>query len=64
MLRTERSIRSVSKGRMIILFNSPTRQRDCHLVEEFFNFKQQIDNEQSQHSTTEEKQATEADLLN
>ena len=64
MLRTERSIRSVSNGRMIILFNSSTLQRDCHFVEKFFNFERRINNDQSQRLTTEEKGETETVSVN
>ena len=64
MLGTERSIRSVSKGRMIILFNSSTLQRDCRFVEEFFNFARRINNDQIPRSTTEEKRETETDSVN
>ena len=63
MLRTERSIRSLSKGRMIILFNSFTLQRDCHFVEEFFNFERRINNDQSQRSSTGQKRETETDSV-
>ena len=64
MLRTEGSIRSVSKGRMIILFNSSTLQRDCHFVEEFFNFERRINKDRSQRSITEERRETETDSIN
>ena len=64
MLRTERSIRSVSKDRMIVLFNSSTIQRDCHFVEEFFNFERWMNNDQSQRSTSEERRETETDSRN
>ena len=64
MLRTERPIRSVSEGRMIILFNSSTLQRGSHFVEEFFNIERRINNDQSQRSTTEDKRETETDSVN
>ena len=57
MMRIEPSIRSVGKERMIILFNSTILPQDCHSVEEFFNFeRQRINNDQSLHSSTGEKQ--------
>ena len=55
MLRTERSIRLVSEGRMIILFNSSTLRKDCHFLKAFFKFERRINNDQSQRSTAEEK---------
>ena len=64
MMRTERSIRSLREGRMIILFNSSRLQRDCHFVEPFFDFERRISNDQSQRLTTEQKQETETDLDN
>ena len=64
MLETEHSIRSVSNGRMITLLNSSTLQRHCHLVEESFNFERQINNGQSQRSTSEEQREAEADSVN
>ena len=64
MLRTERSIKSVSKGRMTILFNSATLQRDWHFVEEFFNLERRINNDQSQPSTPDEKREAETNLVN
>ena len=39
MPKTEPSIRSVAKERMIILFNSTILQEDCHFVEEFVNLE-------------------------
>ena len=56
MLRTERSSRSVDKGRMLLLFDSSILQGDCHFVEEFSSFESPINNGQSQRSSTEEKQ--------
>ena len=47
IIRTERSIRSVIKGRMIVLFISSTVQRDCYFVGAFFNFERRITNDQS-----------------
>ena len=64
MLRTERSIRSVGKGRMIVLFNSSTLQIDCHFLEEFFNFERRIKNDQCQRSTSVEKRETETYSVN
>ena len=65
MLRTDRSSQvSLAGERMIILFNSSTLQRDCHFVEEFFNFERRINNDQSQRSTTEEKRETETVSVN
>ena len=64
MQRTERSIRLLSKGRMIILFDSSTLQRDCHFEEAFFNIERRFNNDQSQRSITEEKLETETDSVN
>ena len=64
MLRTERSIRSLSKGRMIILLKSSTLQTDCHFVEEFVSFERRIHKNQTQRSTTEKKRETQTDAVN
>jgi hypothetical protein len=45
MLRTERSIRSVGKERMILLFHSTILQGDCHFVKEFVNFERRSHND-------------------
>ena len=53
MRRTEPSIRSVGKERMIVLFNWKTLQRDCHFVEDFVNLerrRRRVHNDQSQRS--------------
>ena len=64
MITNEKQSMSSANRRMIILFNSSTLQRGCYFVEELFDLEQRINNEQSQRSTTEEKQAAEADSVN
>ena len=64
MITTERQIISSGKGRMILLLNSTILQRDCHFVEEIFNFERRSNNEQSQRSSTEEKRETVTDSMN
>ena len=57
ILRTEPSMKSIGKERMIILFHSTIIQGDGHIVKEFFNFeRRRINNDQSQRSSTEENQ--------
>ena len=46
MITSEGQIMSSGKGRMILLFNSTILQRDCHFVEEFFNFERRTENNQ------------------
>ena len=60
MITTEGQIMSSGKRRMILLFNWTILQGDGHCLEEFFNFeRRRINNDQSQHSSTEEKQEKE-----
>lgn len=51
-LRTERSVRSVGKERVIILFNSIILQRDWHFVDGFVNFERRSNND---HPNTEQR---------
>ena len=44
-LESERSIRSISKERMILLFNSTIRQGGCQFVNEFVNFERRSHND-------------------
>lgn len=39
MLKTERSIISISKDRIIFLFKSTNLHGDCHFVEQFVSFE-------------------------
>ena len=65
MIITGRQIMSFCKGRMILLFNWTIFQGDCHSVEGYFNFEQRrSNNDQIQHSSTEEKRETETDSMN
>ena len=48
LISTEGRIMSPYKGRMILLFNPKTLQRDCHFAEEFFSFERRSNNDQSQ----------------
>jgi hypothetical protein len=45
MWRTEPSMKSVGKERMISLFNSTILQGDCHFVEQVFDFERRIKND-------------------
>ena len=49
---------------MIILFNSSTLQRDCHLVEKFFNMSDKSTMNRVNVRLTVEKQETETDSVN
>ena len=42
---SERSVRSVSRERMILLFNSTTIPGDCHFIEELVNFERHSNND-------------------
>ena len=44
-MTTERSIRSVGKERMIILFHSTILRNYCHFVEEIVTFERQSNND-------------------
>ena len=56
MITTEGQIMSSSKRKIILLFSSTILQGDCHFVKEFFDFeRRQINNDQSQRSSTKEK---------
>ena len=64
MISTDGQITPSCQERMIVLSNSTILQEDCHFVEEFFNFEQRSNNEQSQRSSEEEKRETETDSMN
>ena len=53
VIKTERSISSIDKERIIVLFKCSTIQflaGDCHFLEELFNFERRINSNQSQPS--------------
>ena len=64
MLRTERSIESISKGRIIILFNSSTLQNGCHFMEDILDFDRRINNYQISPSVAEKERETETVSVN